>query len=109
MEILLLIVVGVLVIIFAYVPLERHLIRKQIQKEFEQLDYDFSWTEYTCQGLLTSIWHTRYLRRLEGIEGVAKFLYSGHRARAHQELMFMFDLWVEDGRGFQTLRGINLV
>ena len=109
MEMLLLVVLGVLAVIFAYVPLERHLIRKQIQKEFEQVDYDFSWTKYTCQGLLTSIWHTRYLRRLEGIEKVAKFLYSGHRTHAHQELLFMFDLWVEDGRGFRTLRGKNLV
>lgn len=109
MVIMLFVFVGVLAIVFAYGPLERHLIRKQIQKEFENLHYDFSYDDHTSQGLLVHIMSTRYLRRMEGIEKVAKLLNSSHKWRAQNELLEMWEVWAEEGRSFRMLRGKNLV
>jgi len=109
MVVMLCVFVGVLAVIFAYGPLERHLIRKQIQKEFENLDYNFSYDGYTSQGLLVQIMSTRYLRRLEGIEKVAKLLNTSHKWRAQLEFLEMWEVWQEEGRSFRMLRGKNLV
>jgi len=106
---LLLVVAVAIVVILSYGLLERVLIRRQIQKEFEQIDYSFSYEDYTSQGIMIAIMDTRYLRRMEGIEKVAKYLDTSHKWRAQLKFLEMWEVWQEEGRSFRMLRGKNLV
>jgi hypothetical protein len=106
-ESLLLAVFVFLVGLFIYGLLERRLIRKQVQQEINQVLIDILWNDYSCQELLVSLWNTKYLRRIEGIQGVVKQLCSGHKQRAYNKLIDLNGAWTN--KGFEILRGRNLL